>query len=74
MSEELTPRQKHLRDIDIPAWQFRSGDWFTIRLFDLMAHADTNNFMLLKLVFPEEAEAFKWWQSGAWEESRKEQS
>jgi len=62
---------QHHKDIDIPAWQFGSGDWFTIELFRLMTKADGQNFMRLKAVFPAEAEAFEWWQSGAWEDSRK---
>ena len=63
---------QHHKDIDIPAWQFGNGDWFTVRLFALMAHADMQNFNRLAAVFPNQAAAFKWWQSGAWEESRRD--
>ena len=62
---------QHHKDIDIPAWQFGTGDWFTIELFRLMTKADGQNFVRLKTVFPAEAEAFEWWQSGAWEDSRR---
>ena len=62
----------HLKAIDIPAWQFHTGDWFTCQLFSLMAKADSGNFYRLASVFPVEAEAFKWWQSGAWEASRRD--
>jgi hypothetical protein len=63
---------QHLKDIDIPAWQFGKGDWFTIHLFRLFAKADETNTFKLASVFPEEYAAFAWWQSGAWEESRKD--
>ena len=55
---------QHHKDIDIPAWEYRSGDWFTVRLFDLMAHADTHNFTRLALAFPEAGAAFIWWKQG----------
>ena len=61
----------HLKAIDIPAWQYRTGDWFTCQLFTLMAKADENNFNNLAQVFPTEAEAFKWWKSGAWEKAER---
>jgi hypothetical protein len=60
----ITPYQKHLRDIDIPAWERGAGDWFTIRLFGLMGHADGGNMSRLASVFPEEAEAYRWWFDG----------
>lgn len=59
--------QQHLRDIDIPAWEYRSSngaDWFTIQLFSLMAKADPQNFKKLALVFPQEATAWQWWFYG----------
>ncbi len=56
--------QRHLREIDIPAWEYGAGDWFTIQLFGLMAKADDGNFARLEQTFPEEAEAFTWWNSG----------
>ena len=64
---------QHLKDIDIPAWQFNSGDWFTIHLFRLFTKADSANTFKLASVFPEEYEAFMYWQSGEWEESRRTQ-
>ncbi len=63
-------RIEHIKAIDIPAWQFNTGDWFTIHLFHLWNKADEDNTAKLSVAFPEEYEAFKWWQSGAWEESR----
>ena len=68
---EITAWQKHLREIDITAWQMGRGDWFTVRLFDLMSHADSINYYKLSAVFPEEGKAFDWWQSGAWEAARR---
>ena len=67
MKDISTSYLTHLKAIDIPAWQYRTGDWFTCQLFTLMAKADDNNFLLLSDVFPMEAEAFKWWKSGTWE-------
>lgn len=64
-------RVEHHKKYDIPAWQFGSGDWFTVELFKLMTKADSSNFARLAMVFPAEAEAFEWWQSGAWEDSRR---
>ena len=61
----------HLKAIDIPAWQYRRGDWFTLKLFSLMTKADETNFWRLAEVFPMEAQAFKWWQSGAWERAER---
>ena len=61
---------QHMIAIDIPAWQFGTGDWFVIHLFRLFQKADSNNTYKLASVFPEEYEAFMHWQSGAWEESR----
>ena len=63
---------RHLIAIDIPAWQYRQGDWFTIHLFRIMQKADGQNFMRLSAVFPTEARAFKHWQSGAWEQAEHE--
>ncbi len=62
--EVVQARVQHHKDIDIPAWTHRTGDWFTVRLFELMAHADTQNRERLALVFPEQAEAFEWWRNG----------
>ena len=56
--------QYHLRTIDIPAWENGTGDWFTIKLFSLMSKADGINFSRLESAFPEEAEAWVWWNSG----------
>ena len=67
MNEEYI---QHLKDVDIPAWQSGRGDWFTIHLFRLFQKADSGNQYKLASVFPEEYEAFSWWNSGAWEESR----
>ena len=63
--EVVQARVQHHKDVDIPAWQNRSGDWFSIHLFTLMAQADRENFGRLALVFPEQAEAFQWWKDGA---------
>ena len=60
----ITPYQQHLRDIDIPAWERGSGDWFTIKLFNLFAKADENNKFRLALGFPEEYAAYTWWYNG----------
>ncbi len=68
--EVFNARVQHHKDIDIPAWQFGSGDWFTVGLLRLMSKSDGGNYARLKMVFPAEAEAFEWWQSGAWEDSR----
>ena len=67
MSEELSAYQKHLREIDIPLWEYRSSngaDWFTIQLFSLFGKADDNNRRRLALGFPEEHEAWLWWFHG----------
>ena len=67
MEEELSPYQKHLREIDIPAWEYRSSngaDWFTIQLFSLFSKADETNKFKLNLGFPEEYRAWKWWFYG----------
>ncbi len=61
---ELTARQRHLREIDIPHWERGGCTWFTIRLFDLFAHADEGNKTRLAFGFPEEHEAFMWWFNG----------
>ena len=63
---------EHLVAIDIPAWQYRRGDWFTIQLFQLMQKADVGNFNRLAAVFPVEARAFRYWQTGAWEQAEHE--
>jgi hypothetical protein len=60
----ISAYQAHLRDIDIPAWEKGAGDWFTIRLFNLMGHADGGNMSRLASVFPEEAAAYQWWFEG----------
>jgi hypothetical protein len=64
MPREISDYQKHLRRVDIPAWEYRRGDWYTIQLFDLMAKADENNKHLLGEVYPEEMAAFMWWYNG----------
>ncbi len=65
MDERLV---QHHKDIDIGAWQFRTGDWFTVRLFELMAHADEQNYALLAGAFPEAGAAFDWYMAGNWDE------
>ena len=65
MDERLV---QHHKDIDIGAWQFRTGDWFTVRLFQLMAHADEQNYALLAGAFPEAGAAFDWYMAGNWDE------
>ena len=62
--DEYNTRVEHHKKIDIPAWANGTGDWFTIRLFELMAHADGANRARLAVVFPAEAEAFQWWRDG----------
>ena len=62
-------RYEHIIKYDIPAWQYRRGDWFTIQLFQLMQKADVGNFNRLAAVFPIEARAFRYWQTGAWEQA-----
>ena len=62
-------RYRHLCEVDIPAWQYGYGDWFTIYLFSLMALADVQNYNRLAAVFPLEARAFRWWQTGNWDET-----
>jgi hypothetical protein len=61
---EISGYQDHLRRIDIPAWEYGSGDWFVWQLFSLMSKADTQNFYRLERAFPEEAAAWVWWNSG----------
>ena len=41
------------------------GDWFTARLFRLMAHADPQNLERLRKGFPEEIEAYLKWRDSA---------
>ena len=65
MDEKLV---QHHKDIDIGAWQFRTGDWFTVRLYELMAHADEHNYALLAGAFPEAGAAFDWYMAGNWDE------
>ena len=72
MEHMTTSYYDRLIAIDIPAWQYRTGDWFTIQLFNLMAKADPNRFNTLAQAFPTEAEAFKFWKSGAWEQGERE--
>lgn len=65
MSDELvTAYQHHLRQIDIPAWEYARGDWYTIQLFNLMAKGDETNKAKLGAVYPEEMKAFLWWFNG----------
>lgn len=54
----------HLKTVDISAWRKGTGDWFTIKLFDLMLKADWLNLAKLASIYPNEAIAFKWWRSG----------
>jgi len=65
MDEKLV---QHHKDIDISAWQFRTGDWFTVRLLNLMAHSDEGNYALLAEAFPEVGAAFDWYMNGGWNE------
>ena len=62
--EVVQARVQHHKDVDIPAWTHGTGDWFSVRLFELMAHADSRNFGRLSMVFPDQAEAFTWWRNG----------
>lgn len=55
---------EHLHSIDIPAWQRGGGDWFTIRLFDLIAKADTSNRERIRKGFPIEVMAYEEWHAG----------
>ena len=64
---EVSAYQEHLREIDIPAWEYRSSngaDWFTIQLFTLFGKADEGNKARLALGFPEEYQAWLWWYEG----------
>ena len=62
--EVVQARVQHHKDVDIPAWANGTGDWFSCRLFELMAHCDHSNFGKLAIVFPDHAEAFTWWKEG----------
>ena len=64
MPNEISDYQKHLRSVDIPAWEYGRGDWYTIQLFNLIAKADEGNKFLLGEVYPEEMAAFMWWFNG----------
>ena len=64
MNKEISAYQKHLRKIDIPAWEHGQGDWFTIQLFELFAKADGMNRIKLSLGFSEEYAAWLWWFNG----------
>lgn len=55
-------RVEHIIKLDIPAWLRGSGDWFTIKLLDLIQKADTTNRERLRDCFPSEVEAFEEWQ------------
>ncbi len=57
-------RIKHVLDVDIPAWQTGSGDWFTIKLIALIAKADPTNRERIRDGFPFEVEAFERWNRG----------
>jgi hypothetical protein len=52
---------QHLINIDIPAWQNGSGDWFTVKLLALIAKADLSNRARIRLVYPMEVEAYERW-------------
>ncbi|RLA20256.1 MAG: hypothetical protein DRQ56_03580 [Gammaproteobacteria bacterium] len=67
MHEKVSEYQAHLREVDIPMWEYRSSngaDWFTIQLFSLFGKADEGNKRRLGLGFPEELEAWQWWFYG----------
>jgi len=57
-------RVRHVFDIDIPAWQNGSGDWFTVKLLALIAKADLRNRERIRTGFPCEVEAFERWERG----------
>lgn len=47
---------------DIQRWQDTSQDYFTIRLFKLIAKADIRNLERLRAGFPNEVAAYEAWQ------------
>jgi len=55
---------EHLHRIDIPMWQQGGGDWFTIRLLQLIAKADTQNRENIRKGFPTEVQAYEEWFTG----------
>ena len=60
--EDLNPRLV----AEIALWQRSGGvaDWFTAKLFDLIAKADLQNQKRIELGFPEEVAVYRAWQSG----------
>jgi len=58
-----------LHRIDIPMWQAGGGDWFTIKLLQLIAKSDTQNLERIRKGFPLEVRAYEEWYHGyRWEE------
>lgn len=52
-------------------------DWFTCRLLQLMAKADSINLERLRLGFPDEVALFEWYkagQPGEWEAFRRDRN
>lgn len=48
---------------DLKAWQYGTGDWFTVQLFALISKADSSNREAIRLGFPTEVEVFEEWQN-----------
>lgn len=61
-------RFRKLREVDLAAWQSGHGDWFTVRLFGLIAKSDRGNRDRLRLGFPEEVQVVEEWYNGIGQE------
>lgn len=44
-------------------WQYSYTGCFTNKLFDLISKADSENYIRLKIAFPDEVKAYEFWQS-----------
>lgn len=55
---------EHIMAVDIPAWQDGTGDWFTIRLLNLITTADGGNKERIRQGFPEVMGAYERWYHG----------
>ena len=62
MTNDIDPIRRHAA-FDLKAWQFGTGDWFTVQLYALIAKADRGNREALREGFPVEVEIFEEWQN-----------